>query len=380
MTRRRTTLTGGQPSRTTGIVSGCVLKLARQTTGQTQENLAEVLGVDVTTVQGWESGRRPLSAMSTGGFLRLCDTLSRSGAPASIRRHLREAVNADMVLSTGIAAGSGWVDPINHPLAANVHRWSTTNLITWPILGRMPDHLHDFVSSAPRRGPTPRSPNLTLEERTRFFDHLGVVAERERGHGERLLRRQAVYLLGFDGRPEVVDWLRLEWHRAGRRKPKEEDIAGLLEARSASVALAATGDRTHLIDFVDHTRYDVAEVANLNYWAYWIGELDDEQGDDRFMLNTDARSWSGARLLRHLVDRLDSTSHYLPLNLSTLHSLVASRPSLLAWQPKTRGRLADALAMLVSTDNLDRNGRNQVAGLQYAIRIADRQYPGRDAS
>jgi len=63
------TLTGGQGSRAIGVVSGFVLKLARQSAALTQEKLAEVLTVDVTTVQGWESGRRPLAAMNAGHFL-----------------------------------------------------------------------------------------------------------------------------------------------------------------------------------------------------------------------------------------------------------------------------------------------------------------------
>src|SRR5258708_221182 len=167
-----TTLTGSQGSRAIGLVSGFVLKLARQSAALTQENLAEALGVDTTTVQGWESGRRPLSAVNAGEFLRLCGRLSRLGAPASTGRHLREAIEADHVLSTGITAGGAWVDPNSHPLAASVHRWTVTNLITWPIIGKMPQHLHEFTPRTPRRGPTPVRPTLGSQERTRFVDHL----------------------------------------------------------------------------------------------------------------------------------------------------------------------------------------------------------------
>lgn len=373
MARGPTTLTGGQGSRAIGLVSGFVLKIARQSAALTQEKLAEALGVDVTTVQGWESGRRPLSAVNAGEFLRLCGRLSRLGAPASTGRHLREAIEADQVLSTGIAAGAAWVAPDSHPLAASVHRWTITNLITWPIIGKkMPQHLHEFAPQTPRRGPTPIRPALSHEERTRFFDHLLTVAERAQSADEALLRRQAVYLLGFDGRPEVVDWLRAEWNRAGRRRVKHEDITGLLEARSASVALAAAGDSTHLYDFVDHMTDGPSEVANLNYWAYWIGELSDEQTSDTFMLDADTRSWTGARLLQHLVSRLEPDSPHLPLNVCTLHSLIASRPSLLNGRAAVRSSLAGVLARLASTDDLSRTERDQVAGLQYAIRIADR--------
>jgi hypothetical protein len=166
-------------------------------------------------------------------------------------------------------------------------------------------------------------------------------------------------------------WLRADWNRAGRRRPKDDDITGLLEARSASVALAVAGDSTHLYDFVDHMTGQSAEVANLNYWAHWIGELGDEQTSDTFMLNADTRSWTGARLLQHLLPRLDPESPHRPLNLCTLHALVASRPSLLSGPPATRASLAAAIDRLAST-TLARTERDQVAGLKYAIRIADR--------
>lgn len=115
------------------------------------------------------------------------------------------------------------------------------------------------------------------------------------------MRRQAVCLLGFDRRPNVVEWLRVEWNRASRRPVPAGGVTGLLEARSASVALAAAGDSSRLHDFVGHTSDERDEVANLNYWAHCIGELPEEHVDDAFMLDDDTRSWTGVRLLRHLL-------------------------------------------------------------------------------
>lgn len=146
----------------------------------------------------------------------------------------------------------------------------------------------------------------------------------------------------------------------------------MLEARSASVALAVAGDNSRLHDFVDNMTDERAEVANLNYWAYWIGELTEEKTDDGFMLDADVRSWTGLRLLRHLVSRLEPDSPHLPLNLGTLHALVASRTSLLRDLPTVRTSLAEVLARLASTDSLGRSERHRLAGLQYAVRIAAR--------
>jgi hypothetical protein len=308
--------------------------------------------------------------------LSLCGRLTRLGAPPSTAHHLLEAIEADQVLSTGVAAGPAWVDPRRHPLAAAVHRWTITNLILWPIVGKRPQHLDEFVAKVPRRGPAPARPTLSAEERTRFLDHLLKVAERARKDSEALLRRQAVSLLGFDGRAATVDWLRAEWMRAGRTRPGSDDITALLEARSASVALAVAGDSMHLHDFVDRMTAGPAELANLNYWAYWIGELGEVQVSDDFMRKPDAGPWSGAQLLNHLVGRLEPGSPHLPLNLCTLHGLIASWPSLLSDRSDTRTSLGGVLDKLAVIDSLSRTNRQQLSGLQYALRIADR-YKGK---
>jgi hypothetical protein len=84
----------------------------------------------------------------------------------------------------------------------------------------------------------------------------------------------------------------------------------------------------------------------------------------------EARSASVA--LRHLTKRLEPDSPHLPLNLYTLHALIASRPALLGGASAVRRPLAEALDQLASTDRLTRIGRTQLAGLHYALRIADR--------
>ncbi|RJQ78705.1 hypothetical protein [Amycolatopsis panacis] len=91
-----------------------------------------------------------------------------------------------------------------------------------------------------------------------------------------------------------------------------------------------------------------------------------------FMAADDTRAWAGVRLFHHLVSRLDPASPHLPLNLHTVHTLVASRPALLTERSAARDALSEALEVLTSADVLTRDGRDQVAGLHYALRLADR--------
>ncbi len=68
------------------------------------------------------------------------------------------------------------------------------------------------------------------------------------------------------------------------------------------------------------------------------------------MLSHDTRSWAGVRLLAHLTNRLDPGSPHLPLNLSTTHALIASRPSLLN---KHTMRVAQLAAMIAAEESTD---------------------------
>lgn len=371
MASRPTTRTGSQGSRALGIVSGHVLKLARQAAGDSQEGLAEAIGVDVSTVQGWESGRRSLTALRTGDLLRLRMQLVRRGAPASIGRHLTDALEADVVLATGVDAGAAWNPRELHPLGASVHRRALTNMITWPLNGQPPRQLAALPVKSARRGPAPAHPVLYPDEKSRLFDHALTIAEQAKSdpaHG--LLRRQATYLLGFDSREDTAGWLRGEWRRAVRAPA--DDLPGMLARRSAAVARASLGDVESLQDFVASLDHDHDATANLNYWAHWVGELPHEQHDDTFMTEVDPRSWAGLTLANHLVSRLHPDSPHLALNVATLHALIASRPALLSDWPQLRIALASALDPVGACDTVPRRVRDQLAGLAYAVRLADR--------
>jgi hypothetical protein len=115
-----------------------------------------------------------------------------------------------------------------------------------------------------------------------------------------------------------------------------------------------------------------SEIANLNYWAHWIGELGDDHADDTFMLAHDTRSWTGTHLLQHLINRLDPTAAHLPLNLHTLHTLIATRPGLLHHRPAMQTSLSVVLDRLGDSEKPSLSVRDEIAGLRYALRLADR--------
>jgi hypothetical protein len=76
------TLTGSRGSE--GRISGYVLKVIRESLGHTQERLAERLGVSAATIQGWESGRRPLMAMPAGNLMALRSEFRSLGAAPAL--------------------------------------------------------------------------------------------------------------------------------------------------------------------------------------------------------------------------------------------------------------------------------------------------------
>jgi hypothetical protein len=67
-------------------------------------------------------------------------------------------------------------------------------------------------------------------------------------------------------------------------------------------------------------------MANLNYWAYWAGELQERQRSQEFMVNSKAlQSWTGATLMRRLTDKLVATNPNLELNIHSV-AVLLTRP------------------------------------------------------
>jgi hypothetical protein len=101
-------------------------------------------------------------------------------------------------------------------------------------------------------------------------------------------------------------------------------------ARSTASALTRLGDPEPIRRFItDRLSDESGEIANLNYWAFWTGDLHGHQTADSFIRSTPLSQWRGSQLMRHLLDRLHGNVGFLELNIHTLWSLVQTRPETL---------------------------------------------------
>ncbi|MCF4119969.1 helix-turn-helix domain-containing protein [Antribacter sp. KLBMP9083] len=353
-----------------GVVAAFVFKLLRSATGCRQTDIAERLRVDVSTIQGWESGRRPLSALSTTNLLRLRNSLIALGAPASAAKVLIDAVEADVILSTVIGAGSLVIDAGAHPLGVAVLRRSLLALVTWPFTGVAPAPLRGLGTPL-GRGPAPTYPQLSADMRDRFFDHMLTAADSATSGDAALLRRQAVYLLGYDSRPGTMAWLTTEYQRIVRANGATHTPAGFLLGRSAALGLARHGDLDPIRRFIgtDLTEPQHAS-ANLVYWAYWLGEIPEAYASDGDMLLGGEAVWTGHRLMGHLLNHLDDPKH-ADLNAHTLWSLVLARPNLLDTGPVSRSEASTKVEVALH-DGLDQRAYRELSEVYFATRLAGR--------
>lgn len=286
---------------------------------------------------------------------------------------LEDAIHADLITDETVQAGDKLIQTDEHPLGATVHQRKLTNLITWPFTRIAPAPLRDSVTARVRRGPVPGYPMLTKDQRTGFFDHLLVAADANPRQHAALLRRQAIYLLGFDTRASTTCWLRTEQLRALSDAGRTDHIRSWMAVRSSAAALACGGDRDPLRAFLRHAlATDRLEQANLNYWAYWVGEIGDVEVDDGFMGRVDPREWGGVRLLAHLLERMRPGSGHAELNVHTVWTLLLAHPALLSEHADLRSATADTVQELAADRDLSMQARRELSDIAYAVRLAHR--------
>lgn len=328
----------GRARRTiTGTVTGFVLRLARESIPRTEAALAQALGVDLDTVQGWESGRRPLANVRAGVLLEVRRRLPALGAEPRLVLWLDAAMDADRIIAAGLGHNAGGP----HPLAGWVHTRDTAHMLAWALNGTTPPALAGRLPKA-RRGPVAASPQLPEAERVVFFEHLRDATEQAAGQGEAgaLLHRQALYLASYDHGRDAAAWTAQTLHRrrdvSARRgwSPHWAEARSTHHARPARRPAAAAG-----LHRPRPGRRRPAEAANLNYWALWLGPLPVPQADDTFMLDRDLSGWDPVTLLRALASGLHVAPGYVDLYAHSLWALLTAFP----WLPQAAGPLAAPL-------------------------------------
>lgn len=350
-----------------GIITGYLLRLVRESIPASQEQLAERLAVDRATIQGWESGRRPLTQVPHGQVLALRHRLARLGGNTTLIGALDRAAEADYLLGQIIDADPS--NPETHALGWSVMNHALTDMISWAVSGARPRILgHAGLSVPARRGPVPAGPELDADDRRAFFDNLRVLADQAGSGEEILLHRQACYLGSLDRTGDPAAWITppsrfAYFHRAEPWSPRWVD------ARSVATSLARQGDPQPLRDFIAHAHADdTSEMAGLNYWAYWVGEIDGHQPDDTFMATRDL-GWRGIRLLRHIVERLDTGHAFLDLNIHSLWALMQARPGLAHDDPGTGRALLTRGAQLLDGAEISAQSRQELSAVLYGLRV-----------
>jgi transcriptional regulator with XRE-family HTH domain len=265
-------LTAGQPGldgASRGLITGALFKVARESTDLTQQELADALTVDKTTVQAWETGRRPLASARTGTVVSLRFALLDLGADQQLVDALDTAAEADYLLDRLLDD-----DTTRHPFASRVLPQPLSDLLAWP-LNPNPPHVVASARRPARRGPVASGPMLAADDRRRLLTNLRAAAENPKAPADRVsqVRRQVAYLASFDRAPATASWLSELRATVSRSDAGSRFSPGWAEARSVAVALGRQGNPDALARFVQLGRTDNSwETANLNYWAYWAGE------------------------------------------------------------------------------------------------------------
>lgn len=350
-----------------GLIAGHLLRLTRENLGLTQETAAEAVKVDVNTWRSWETGRRPLAHTKVGQLRSLLRRLQSLGADPLLVHHIEVAIETDLFIAhVLVEAGRG--DPHDHMLAGWVTTRTWNDLVAWAVAGTPPKALARVLAvPGQRRGPAPSRPELSTPTRTRFFDALRVTAERTTNSpASLLLRRQAHFMAAWDDTPTGRDWL-ARAERAELRQIRRTDgwTPSWVAGRSLAVARACQGDPDQLRHFIAHHLVDdLCEAANLNYWAYWVGEGEGTAASDRFMA-ADLGAWRGTKLLRHLTSGLQPTTPYLELSIHSVWALLGRRPHLLNDDDGLTRQLHERVTGLLDSPNLSAQARRELDQIHF---------------
>ncbi|MEV0299079.1 helix-turn-helix transcriptional regulator [Nocardia sp. NPDC050710] len=338
-----------------GRVAGAILAAIRRSTGDSQVRFSERVGVSDKTIQGWETGLKPLVRLPYTRLRGLHRSLTALGeAPSELTRVWETALAVDELLDA-----FGTVDPDRHPLALTVPDRATSDLISWAITGQLPRQLRETsaVLHIPRR------------ERDQAAAALCEVADRAApgSAAAAQLRRHAMYLVA--GHQGSQDWI-AEQVRGTMRRPRSELAQWSPQwplARSAAVSAAVVGDTEPLTRFIAGGGIDDRNaLINLTYWAHWSGEIRDVWISDAAMTHPSTDSWSGEQLLAGLLHGIVHAP-YRELSVHTLTALLATRRQL-ATDPRWRPRISSTVEIALTNEGLSGAARRCLDQVYYLVR------------
>lgn len=352
-----TTKTAGKSGILAGRAGGAVLAAIRRDIPMTQEELAERLRASVTTVQAWEQGRKPLVNAPFARLQNLRRELRAAGADPGLLQLWDKALATDVML-----AALDIPEPDRHPLALIVPDRTATELLTWPLSGQPPRQL------AGRNAVMP----VGRGELTMVTSALRDVIEQTDGDDERasMLRRQVKFLLAAssDTDPDTRQWL-ADTELRDLRSPGNLEVWTPRWAveRSAAVAAAQAGDLDPVHRFIDKgLSSDLLVKANLNYWAYWVGEYSIPWDSDSAMTESGDEDWSGTRLLGTLLHGIVDAP-YKDLSAHSLWALLLFKRQLAdspRWQPQIQAAVSRAL----DAGMLNGSARQRIEQVNYLVR------------
>lgn len=252
-------------------------------------------------------------------LLKLRLNLSRLGVPADLIDSLVPALEADYILSQVLSMGTDSID-IQSGLAPTAQCVRNARL---PLTATVPSAIATAIPQIRRRGPVAAAPELSGLERARFFQNLSAAADLiadDRGDvddSRNLLPHRLYLRIGWDRDAHIEDTMRRLYADHLKRFPTFKSWSPRwLERRSLVIALACRGDLEPMRRFIQTAHNsDDCEMANLNYWAYWSGELHGPRRSQELMISSDVlRSWTGATLLPRLSRKLTLMNPYLELH------------------------------------------------------------------
>ncbi|WP_051708947.1 helix-turn-helix domain-containing protein [Streptomyces sp. NRRL S-350] len=350
-----------------GVVSGYLLRLLRESIPRTQAHFAEDLTVDLGTVQGWESGRRPLANTRSADLLQLRRRLALLGAETGLLALLGAAMDADRILTAVLQPP---LDPADHPLAGWVQSREAAHMIAWAVRGITPPALAGRPTG-PRRGAVAAGPVLAAADRTAFFSHLRRTTESAEAAGDRalLLRRQALYLASYDTAPDAGDWAEQALRAMRPALALRGYTSRWIEARTAATVAARQGDPEQLRDFIATALVDDqhGELANLSYWAYWLGAMPADAPDDGFIHAPSPAAWNPLQLFQSLVGSLHDAPGTVDLYVHSVTTLLDVHPWLPLADPQTARQFGGRAIELLDARVISPRSRHDLESVQYRL-------------